>query len=88
VYPLRMARVNVSMPDGLHQRARQAELNISRLAQLAVARELERIDKIAALDAYLADMEAELGPISGSERAAADDWVDRVLEPHDRRHSA
>jgi hypothetical protein len=83
-----MARVNVSMPDELHQRARQAGLNISRLAQQAVGRELERLAKIAALDNYLDEMEAELGPIGGAERAAAEEWVDRVLDPDERRHSA
>ncbi|MDO8403117.1 MAG: hypothetical protein Q7T27_06440 [Pseudomonas sp.] len=44
-----------------------------------VAHELDRVRKIAMLDAYLADMEAELGPIPEAEQAEADAWVARVL---------
>jgi len=83
-----MARVNVSMPDDLYRRARQARLNISRISQHAVARELDRLDKVEALDVYLAELDAELGPPSPSELAAADQWADRVLGPAERQHSA
>ncbi len=83
-----MARVNVSMSDDLYLRARHAGLNISRIAQRAVNGELERLARIEALDAYLAELEAEHGPISESERAAADEWADRVLGPAERRDSA
>lgn len=34
---MRIARVNITMPDELYRRARQAGLNVSQLAQLAVA---------------------------------------------------
>jgi post-segregation antitoxin (ccd killing protein) len=37
-----MARRNISRPDDLDQQARQARLNVSALAQRAVADELER----------------------------------------------
>jgi len=43
------------------------------------AHELDRVRKIAMLDAYLADLEAELGPIPASEQAEAEAWVARVL---------
>jgi len=75
-----MARVNITIPDELVDEARKQGLNVSRLASSAVAFELDRLRKIAMLDVYLADMEAELGPISAEEQAAADEWVDRVLE--------
>jgi hypothetical protein len=85
---MRMARVNISMPEHLVREARQAGLNISRLAQQAVAAELARLRKVAELDTYLAELEAELGPTSEAERADARAWADRVLGPPPRRHSA
>jgi hypothetical protein len=85
---MRMSRVNITMPDELYQRARGAGLNISQLAQRAVASELERQAKIGELDEYLADLEAELGPISEAERASADEWADRVLGTKTGRRSA
>jgi Post-segregation antitoxin CcdA len=83
---MRMARVNVTMPDDLYVQAKQQGLNISRLTQQAVTAELTRRSKIAQLDAYLAQLETELGPIGEAERAEASAWADRVLAPaHDRR---
>lgn len=76
---MRMARVNITIPDALVEEARRQGLNVSRLASGAVAFELDRLRKIALLDVYLADMEAELGPIPAHEQAEADEWVDRVL---------
>lgn len=73
-----MARVNITIPDELHRAARAAEFNVSRLAQRAIAAELERREKVAALDAHLARLEAELGPIPDDEAAAAAAWGDRV----------
>ena len=81
-----MARVNITMPDDLYQRARAAGLNVSQLSQRAVAGELDRLAKIAALDAYLAELEVEHGPTTEAERADAREWADRVLgERHTRR---
>ena len=54
---MRMARVNITMPDELYRQARQAGLNVSQLVQLAVAAELQRRAKIAELDAYLAELD-------------------------------
>jgi post-segregation antitoxin (ccd killing protein) len=85
---MRMARVNITMPDDLYVEAKRAGLNISQLSQLAVAAELTRLAKIAQLDAYLAELEAELGPTSDRERAEAEAWADRVLKPSKGRRSA
>ena len=85
---MRMARVNITMPDDLYGEAKRAGLNVSRLAQRAVATELNRLAKIAELDAYLAELEAELGPTSERERTEARDWADRVLRPSKGRRSA
>lgn len=85
---MRMPRVNITMPDDLYGQARQAGLNISQLAQRAVAAELSRLAKIAELDTYLAELEAELGPTTSSERADARAWADEVLGTPDRQGSA
>lgn len=85
---MRMARVNITMPDDLYGQARGAGLNISQLAQSAVAAELARLAKIAELDAYLTELEAELGPTSDAERADAKAWADQLLGPPRRRRTA
>ena len=78
-----MARVNVSIPDELHRRAKEAGLNISRLTRHAILEELERLAKIAAVDKYLAELEAELGPISPEEQARADAWLKQMIDTAD-----
>jgi len=74
-----MARVNISVPDQLYEQARRAGLNISQVAQQGITTELQRRSKCAELDAQLAELEAELGPISPADQSAARDWADRVL---------
>lgn len=76
------------MPEELYNEAKRAGLNVSQLAQRAVAGELARLAKIAELDAYLAELEAELGPTGDRERAEARAWADRVLKPAKNRRSA
>ena len=88
VYPMRMARVNITMPDDLYAQARRAGLNVSQLSQRAVADELNRLARIAELDAYLAELEQQLGPTSDAERAEARAWADKALGGSARRHSA
>jgi len=83
VYTMRMARVNITVPDELLDQARAAGLNVSRLAATALAEEIDRRAKIAQLDAYLAALEAELGPVPEQELDAAREWADAVL-PADR----
>jgi post-segregation antitoxin (ccd killing protein) len=85
---MRMTRVNITMPDDLYGQARRAGLNVSQLAQRAVAAELGRLAKIAELDAYLAELEAELGPTSDTERADARSWADKALGSSSGRRSA
>lgn len=74
-----MARVNISMPEDMHRRAKELGLNISQLAQKAVARELEDEALRAKADEYLAELEAENGPITPEEKAEADEWARRVF---------
>lgn len=75
---MRMARVNITVPDELLAQARAVGLNVSRLAASAVAEELDRLAKIAELDAYLAELDAELGPVSERDIAAAREWADQL----------
>jgi hypothetical protein len=74
-----MARVNITIPDELLGQARAAGLNVSRLAAMALAEEIDRRAKVAELDAYLADLDAELGPVPQQELRAARAWADTVL---------
>ena len=84
-----MDRVNISIPEELHRRAKEAGLNISKLTRDAIIDELERRAKIVELEKYLAEMDAELGPISEEDQARADAWVERMLNPLDEdRRSA
>jgi post-segregation antitoxin (ccd killing protein) len=76
---MRMARVNITVPDELLAQARAAGLSISRVTSAALAEELDRRTKIAELDAYLAELDTELGPVPAAEAAAARAWADRVL---------
>ncbi|MGH9186888.1 MAG: type II toxin-antitoxin system CcdA family antitoxin [Acidimicrobiales bacterium] len=80
-----MARVNITIPDELHELAKEAGLNISQLTRRGIVEELDRRAKIAALDTYLADLDAELGPVGESERAAAEAWAERVFGPRAER---
>ncbi len=76
---MRMARVNITVPDALLDRARAEGLNVSRVSASALSEELDRRAKIDALDNYLEELDAELGPLSSDEESAAEEWADRAL---------
>ena len=78
---MRMARVNITMPDDLIASAKAAGINVSRLASEAVAEELDRRAKVLAAEQHLADLEAELGPIAPEELDRARGWLDAALDP-------
>jgi Post-segregation antitoxin CcdA len=77
---MRMARVNITVPDEVIIRAREAKLNISRITTAALVEELNRLVKRTELDAYLAELEAERGPITEEEAAEGRAWLDAC--PH------
>lgn len=79
MYSMRMARVNITVPDHVAAGARAAGLNVSRVATAALVEELDRRARIDALEAYLDRLEEELGPIPAAELAAAAEWADAVL---------
>lgn len=78
-----MTRVNITLPDELTHRARAQRLNISRLAAGALSEELDRLDRIRALDDYLSELEATLGPVSKQEQEEAVRWVQGVVGESD-----
>jgi len=84
MYAVRMARVNITVPDELLDQAKAAGLNVSRLAAGALAEELERRAKVAELDAYLADLDVEFGPIPQQESVVAREWADQMLPARSR----
>lgn len=70
-----MARRNISLPDDLDEAARRARLNVSALAQRAVALELDRQSRMAQLDAWLDELDATHGVPSPKAMAAAREWL-------------
>lgn len=83
-----MRRVNISLPDELYRRAKEEGINISQLTQQALADDLDRRDKIAAVDQYLADLEAEEGPMDPQKLAETMAWADRVFGPVEKGTTA
>jgi len=87
VYGMRMARVNITVPDDLLERARAAGLNVSRVSASALSEELDRRAKVATLDRLLRELDAELGPIPRDEQLAAQQWAERALDDSGQRGS-
>lgn len=83
-----MARRNISLPDDLDEQARSARLNVSALAQRAVADELDRRHRMAALDVWLDELDAAHGAPSAKAKAKAQAWLDSATEVQPRRKAA
>lgn len=56
-----MGDVTISVPDELLHRARLAGLNLSRVTAIAIIEELRRQEEIAALDAFVDEIDTGLG---------------------------
>lgn len=80
-----MARRNISLPDDLDEQARSARLNVSALAQRAVADELDRRRRMATLDAWLDELDAAHGAPSAKAKARAAAWLDSATAVQPRR---
>jgi post-segregation antitoxin (ccd killing protein) len=65
-----MARRYISLPDDLDDRAREAGINVSALAQLAIIVELDRRDRMDRLNDWLDELDAAHGPPSDDAIAA------------------
>ena len=74
-----MPRVQVYLPDELHRQLKERKIKASELFQAAVQAEVERLEKLEALDAYLADLIAEVGEPSAADEAYARTLVDRTF---------
>jgi post-segregation antitoxin (ccd killing protein) len=83
-----MARRNISLPDELDERARRARLNVSALAQRAVADELDRRLRMERLDAWLDKLDAAHGVPSTKAMAEAREWVASARPVHAHRAPA
>jgi post-segregation antitoxin (ccd killing protein) len=76
---MRMGRINISIPDDLILDAKTEGMNISKFMAVSLAEELDRRRKIRALDDYLAELEAENGPVTPEAMAAAEAWADEAF---------
>ncbi len=77
---MRMSRVNITVPNDVASEARLLGLNVSRLATGALVEEIDRRRKIAALDAYLEELDLQLGLVPADEQAAASAWAAQVFD--------
>lgn len=82
-----MARRNISLPDDLDEQARMARLNVSALAQRAVADELDRRRRMAALDAWLDELDAAHDAPTAKAKERAEAWLDSATAVQSRRKS-
>lgn len=79
-----MPRIQLYLPDPLFEAVKTLNLPASELLQDAVKAELGRRDKLAELDAYIADLDAEVGPPSAEDIAWAK-RIERELDASKRR---
>ena len=71
----RMPRIQLYLPDDLYQQVKEYDLPASKLFQNAVREELDRRDKVAALEVYLDELRAEVGEPSTEDWAWAEEIV-------------
>lgn len=79
-----MSRLQVYLPDELHQQLKEHGLSPSELLQRAVRDELRRRELERATEAYLAELAAEVGEPSDADRDYAARLVARLGEPDAR----
>lgn len=76
----RMPRVQVYLPEDLHEQLKQRDLPASELLQVALRAELERQDALAETDRYLEELAAEVGEPSQRQQATADSIARRIRD--------
>ena len=69
---MRMPRVQVYLPDELYDELKRRGLPASELLQIAVRAEVERQNALTETEAYLAELEAEVGEPSRRMRTQAE----------------
>lgn len=75
-----MPRVQVYLPEDLHDQLKQRDLPASELLQVALRAELERQDALAETDRYLDELVAEVGEPSQRQQSRADVIARRVRD--------
>lgn len=76
----RMPRVQVYLPDDLHEELKQRGLPASELLQIALRAELERRDALDETARYLDELGAEVGEPSQRQRSHADAIARRIRD--------
>jgi post-segregation antitoxin (ccd killing protein) len=76
---MRMARVNVYLPDDLLASAKEADLPVSELTQAAVREALARRDRLEALERFIDDLAETQGQATAEEVAEAGAWAESVV---------
>ena len=76
----RMPRVQVYLPDDLHEQLKQRNLPASELLQVALRAELERQDALAETERYLDELVTEVGEPSQRQQTKADAIARRVRD--------
>lgn len=74
----RMPRVQVYLPDDLHDQLKRRGLPASELLQVALRAELERQDALDATSEYLDELGNEVGEPSARQQASADAIARRI----------
>lgn len=77
---VRMARVQVYLPDDLHEQLKRRGLPASELLQIALRAELERQDALDETERYLDELIAEVGEPGQRQRRQADAIARRIRE--------
>lgn len=75
-----MPRVQVYLPDDLHDQLKQRNLPASELLQVALRAELERQDALAETEQYLDELVAEVGEPSQRQQTTAKAIARRVRD--------
>ena len=75
-----MPRLQVYLPDDLHDELKRRGLPASELLQIALRAELERQDALDEAARYLEELAAEVGEPTARQRASADAIARRVRE--------
>jgi hypothetical protein len=75
-----MPRVQVYLPDDLHDQLKQRNLPASELLQVALRAELERQDALAETEQYLDELVAEVGEPSQRQQTTANAIARRVRD--------
>ena len=76
---MRMPRVSVYLPTDLYDEVKRDGAPVSEILQEALRARSAVAERLRALDAYLDDMVAEVGPPTAANRRAADELTRQIL---------